>query len=63
MKNSYARSQIVIHWLVLILIVVAYAAINLKGFAAKGSPERATMSLIHYTAGFSVLFRWSSEWC
>ncbi|MFP9428725.1 cytochrome b561 [Enterobacter sp. LM3] len=56
MKNSYARSQIVIHWLVLILIVVAYAAINLKGFAAKGSPERATMSLIHYTAGFSVLF-------
>ena len=55
MKNSYARSQIIIHWLVLLVIIVAYATMNLKGFAPKGTPARTTMVLIHYTAGLSVL--------
>jgi Cytochrome B561 len=55
MKRNYANSQIAFHWLVFIAIVIAYAAMELKGFAPKGSPSRATMALVHYTAGISVL--------
>lgn len=55
MKRHYARSQIVMHWLVLIVIVIAYATMNLKGMAPRGSTERAALALIHYTAGVSVL--------
>ncbi|BBT70811.1 MULTISPECIES: cytochrome b561 [Enterobacteriaceae] len=55
MKRTFAKSQILMHWLVLILIIIAYAAMELKGFAPKGSPARATIALIHYTAGLSVL--------
>lgn len=55
MKRNYANSQIAFHWLVFIAIVIAYAAMELKGFAPKGSSTRATMAIAHYTAGFSVL--------
>lgn len=55
MKKNYSRSQILFHWLVFIAIVIAYAAMELKGFTPKGSPARVTMALVHYTAGFSVL--------
>ncbi|MDY4378369.1 cytochrome b [Pectobacterium brasiliense] len=56
MKKTYATSQIIFHWLVFIMIVITYAAMELKGFTPKNSPERATMALTHYTAGFFVLF-------
>lgn len=55
MNNTFTRGQICFHWLVFLLVVVTYAAMELKGFAAKGTPARETMTLIHYTAGLSVL--------
>jgi len=55
MNNTFSRGQICFHWLVFLLVVVTYAAMELKGFAAKGTPSRETMTLIHYTAGLSVL--------
>lgn len=55
MKKTFSRSQIICHWLVFLAIVVAYAAIELKGFAPKGSAARATMATVHYTAGVTVL--------
>lgn len=47
MKRNYACSQILFHWLVFIAIVIAYAAMELKGFTPKGSPARVTMALVH----------------
>ena len=55
MKRNYTNSQIFFHWLVFLAIVIAYAAMELKGFAPKGSPTRAAMAIVHYTAGSSVL--------
>lgn len=55
MKRTFSRSQIICHWLVFLAIVVAYAAMELKGFAPKGSAARATMAAVHYTAGVTVL--------
>lgn len=55
MKNTFARSQRIMHWLVLLMIVIAYAAMELKGFTTKGSAPRALLVLTHYTAGVSVL--------
>ncbi|WP_225084956.1 cytochrome b [Pectobacterium colocasium] len=55
MKKTYATSQIIFHWLVFIMVVITYAAMELKGFTPKNSPERATMALMHYTAGSCVL--------
>jgi len=54
-KNTFARSQRIMHWLVLLMIVIAYAAMELKGFTTKGSAPRALLVLTHYTAGVSVL--------
>ncbi|HDJ1442373.1 TPA: cytochrome b561 [Serratia rubidaea] len=55
MDKKFAPSQIVFHWLVLVLVVVAYAAMELKGLAPRGSSARTNMAIVHYTAGFSVL--------
>jgi cytochrome b561 len=55
MNNTFSRGQILFHWLVFLLVVVTYAAMELKGFAAKGTPAREALMLTHYTAGLSVL--------
>ncbi|EPY6886939.1 cytochrome b561 [Klebsiella sp. JB_Kp018] len=55
MKRTFSRSQIICHWLVFLAIVMAYAAMELKGFAPKGSAARTTMAAVHYTAGLTVL--------
>lgn len=55
MAKKFASSQIFFHWVIFILIVVAYAAVELKGFAPKGSALRATIVSVHFTAGTSVL--------
>ena len=55
MNRNYASSQIALHWLVFVAIIIAYAAMELKGLAVKGSPIRVTMAIVHYTAGFSVM--------
>lgn len=36
MKKTYATSQIIFHWLVFIMVVITYAAMELK---AEGSPQ------------------------
>jgi len=55
MKNRYGSLQIFFHWAAFILIVVTYAAMELKGFATRGGSLRAILPTIHYTAGVSVL--------
>ncbi|WP_459175956.1 cytochrome b [Ewingella americana] len=55
MSRKFAPSQILFHWTIFILIVLTYAAMELKGFVPKGSNARDWMKVAHYTMGFSVM--------
>lgn len=54
MKTKYHSSQIALHWLVLLLVIITYAAMELRGFTARGSSARALMSTVHYSCGVAV---------
>ena len=51
----YAGSVIALHWLVLLLMIGAYATMELRDLFPKGSPERVAMRLWHYGLGLAVL--------
>ncbi|MEH2920403.1 cytochrome b561 [Samsonia erythrinae] len=55
MKGKFAPSQIALHWLVFILLIVTYAAIELRGFAERGSLLRTVMIVTHFSCGVTVL--------
>ncbi|WP_455821192.1 cytochrome b561 [Pseudomonas cerasi] len=55
MLNRYARSQILFHWLTVLLIIVAYATIELRGLAEKGTWQRNAVIITHFSAGFCVM--------
>jgi cytochrome b561 len=55
MSRKFAPSQILFHWTIFILIVLTYAAMELKGFVPKGSNARDWMKVAHYTMGVSVM--------
>lgn len=54
-KTRYSSGLIALHWLMLLLIGVAYATIELKGFWPKGSAIREGMKTFHFMIGLSVL--------
>lgn len=57
-KNSidrYGSLSIGMHWLMLLLLIAVYAAINLHDVAAKGSALRADFKLWHFAFGLSIL--------
>ncbi len=51
----YAGPAVFFHWAVVLLIAIAYAAIELKGFLPKGSAERTLSMSVHTWAGALVL--------
>ena len=53
--RRYDCPAIFFHWTVFLLIAVAYAAIELKGFAGKGTPARSLAMAAHEWAGALVL--------
>ncbi|WP_277972150.1 cytochrome b561 [Pantoea agglomerans] len=55
MLKKYARSQILFHWLTVLLLIVAYATIELRGLADKGTWQRNAVIITHFSAGFCVL--------
>lgn len=55
MLNKYARSQILFHWLTVLLLIVAYATIELRGLADKGTWQRNAVIITHFSAGFCVM--------
>lgn len=55
MNKKFSPNQILFHWVIFILVVLTYAAMELKGFAAKGSDIRELMMTLHYTFGVSVM--------
>jgi cytochrome b561 len=52
----YSWPSIALHWLMLVLIVAVYAAMDLKSIFPKGSPGREAMATWHYMLGLSVFF-------
>jgi cytochrome b561 len=54
-KDRYGSLSIGLHWLMLLLLVGVYAAINLHEQAAKGSVLRAELKTWHFVFGLSVL--------
>jgi len=52
--SRYGTLMISLHWLMLILIVGAYATIELRGIYPKGSDARALLKEWHYLFGMSV---------
>lgn len=52
----FSKLQIHLHWLTLMLIAIAYAAMELRGWFPKGSNTYLLMKETHYNAGIFV-------WC
>ena len=50
----YSNLSIALHWLMLVLLVVVYACMELKGFFPKGSDPRILMKSTHFMLGLSV---------
>ncbi len=53
MNDKYSRLQIAIHWLVFLLVVVAYAAMELRGLFPRS--DRPMINMVHVSCGISIL--------
>lgn len=53
MGNKYSGLQIGIHWLVFFLVIVAYAAMELRGFAPRS--YRPWFNMTHVSCGITIL--------
>ncbi|POT55230.1 cytochrome B [Citrobacter amalonaticus] len=53
MSNKYSGLQIGIHWLVFILVIVAYCAMELRGFFPRS--YRPWFNMVHVSCGISIL--------
>lgn len=52
--DRYGTLSIAMHWLMLLLLVVVYAAIELREFYPKGSDPREALKHWHFMLGLSV---------
>lgn len=53
MGNKYSSLQIGIHWLVFLLVIVAYCAMEFRGFFPRS--DRPLINMIHVSCGISIL--------
>jgi len=53
MRSTYSGWQIAIHWLVFILVVTAYCAMEFRGFAPRS--YRPYFNIVHVSCGISIL--------
>ena len=53
MENKYSRLQISIHWLVFLLFIAAYCAMEFRGFFPRS--DRPLINMIHVSCGISIL--------
>ena len=53
MGNKYSSLQIGIHWLVFLLVIVAYCAMEFRGFFPRS--DRPVINMIHVSCGISIL--------
>ena len=53
MGNKYSSLQIGIHWLVFLLVIVAYCAMEFRGFFPRS--DRPLINMIHVSCGIAIL--------
>jgi cytochrome b561 len=53
-RARYPRSQRRLHWLMALLILAVYVAIDQRGLFARGSPGRTAMMQTHFWLGVTV---------
>lgn len=53
--NQYPKLSIYLHWLMLILITIAFASMEFRGIFPKGTDERLWMKFAHYSVGLTIL--------
>lgn len=53
MRSKYSSVQITLHWLVFLLIVTAYSAMEFRGFAPRS--YRPWFNMVHVSCGISIL--------
>lgn len=51
----YHPASIVLHWLMFVLVALAYAFVELRELFPRGTPERSFMRQAHFSFGLSVL--------
>ena len=51
----YSVASIILHWLMLLLIIGVYAAIEFREFYPRGSEPREALKMWHFMLGMSVL--------
>ena len=52
--DAYSLPSIILHWLMVLVVVAVYAAIELREFWPKGSEPRAALKHWHFMLGLSV---------
>ncbi|EPZ4747885.1 cytochrome b561, partial [Escherichia coli] len=52
MENKYSRLQISIHWLVFLLVIAAYCAMEFRGFFPRS--DRPLINMVHVSCGISI---------
>lgn len=55
-NHRYTTPLIFLHWLMLLVIILAYASMELEEVFPRGSALRTDMRLWHYVTGISVLW-------
>lgn len=53
-SDRYSGVSIVLHWLMVLLFVAVYSAIELREYFPKGSEPREALKSLHFTLGLSV---------
>jgi cytochrome b561 len=48
---KYSRPLVSLHWLMFLLLIVVYAAVEFRVFYDKGMPEREFMKSLHLCSG------------
>ncbi|WP_412971286.1 cytochrome b [Glaciecola sp. MF2-115] len=54
MQKGYSPISIYLHWIMLALLIGAYASIELRVVLERGSDARALIKVVHYMFGFSI---------
>ncbi|EJM30944.1 cytochrome b [Pseudomonas sp. GM25] len=53
-ESRYSTVSILLHWLMLVLLVLVYASMELRGLFPKGSGGRTLIREVHYMLGLTV---------
>ncbi len=53
MENKYSRLQISIHWLVFLLVIAAYCAMEFRGFFPRSDGHSSTWFMFPVVSQFS----------